>query len=195
MQYRIIKNTQDTFLMEITQNSFRTRIEFDWTPEEDFKGVAVCCNYHFKGNPIGFLKDNRLIRKQIDGKTERALFKIEDTDSMIQAGPSLIVEGKPKKNFKDEGFATHHILKGAHAHIGIKNSGNYVIGFTEQCTFNEMINTYQELNCLNAIKLPGLKQFSFYFKSVKQKIEKGVFPIPVALIFEPRLDNLDEILS
>ncbi len=189
MQYKIVESSEDTFMMEITQNSFRTRIELDWTPEENFKGVAVSCNYHFKGHPIGFLKDNRLIRKQIDGRKQRALFSIDDTESMIQAGPSLIVNGEPKKNFKDEGFATHYILKGLHAHIGRKNSGNYILGFTEKCTFNEMIKKYEDLHCEHAIKLPGLKQFSFYFKSVKQTIQKGVFPIPVALIFESRLDE------
>ena len=195
MDYRIIANSEDECFIEVVKNSFRTRIDLDWTPEENVSGVAVGCNYNFKGHPVGFLKDNGLVRSVINGRRQRGVFCIEDTDTIIQAGPSLLINEEPQKDFKAEGFATHFILSGLHSHIGRKKSGNYIVGFTSKLTFNQMIEKYQSLNAEDAIKLPGLKYCSFIFQSTMQTVKHGLFPVPVALIFEPRLKEVSNLLD
>jgi hypothetical protein len=195
MEYRVLSFSDEECFIEISKNTFRTRIELNWSPDEDFTGIAVGCNYNFKGHPVGFLKDNGLIVSQIDGRRNRGIFEISDTNTIIQAGPSLVIDKEPQKDFKKEGFATHYILSGLHSHLGKKKSGNYVVGFTKKKTFNQMIKKYQELNAEDAIKLPGLKSCSFLFKTKARTYQEGVFPIPVALIFESRADEFGNIFS
>ena len=144
MQYRILTKSEEECFIEVTENTFRTRIEFDYTPEEDFYGIAVCCNYHFKGHPIGYLKDNGLVKKQIDGYKNRPIFTIEDT--IIQAGPTLIKNEFPHKDYISEGFSAHQILKGFQCHIGKKQSGNYVLGFTKNYKFSDLCNKYHKFS-------------------------------------------------
>ena len=195
VDYRFLSKTNEECFIELTENTFRTRIAFNFKPDDDFIGIAVCCNYHFKGHPIGHIKDNGLILRQIDGYKKRACFAIGET--AIQAGPALIEEGKCKKNkeYFKEGFATHHILKGLHVHIGQKKSGNTDIGFSNNLTFGEIIKKYENLNTIEAIKLPGLKRGAFLFQSKVQKISQGLETIPVALIFEPRLEKVGNLFS
>lgn len=191
MDYRFLSKTEDELFIEVTRNTFRTRIEFDYTPAEDFKGIAVCCNYSFMGNPIGYIKDNGLTRNQISGFKNRPLFQIEDT--IFQAGPSLIKDGEPFKDYKSEGFHERFILSGFHAHIGRKDSGNLVIGFTKKMTFVSMVNKYASLNVVEAIKLPGHNKGAFCFKSKFQTISEGTIPMPVALILEPKRDKVGDL--
>lgn len=120
MEYKIITNSDEECFIEITKNTFRNRIEFDYTPPEDFYGVAIGCNYSYKGHPLGFIKDNGSIVSQINGKTQRGLFCINETDTIIQAGPSLLIDNEPQKDYKAEGFSSHFILSGLHSHIGKK---------------------------------------------------------------------------
>jgi len=195
MDYYILSDNDKEFFIEINKDTFRTRIEFNWIPEENFKGVAVGCNYNFKGHPVGFLKDNGIVKRLIEGKKNRAIFTIKETDTIIQAGPRLIKDFEPVKDYRSEGFASHDILSGLHCHIGKKKSGNYLVGFTENFTFNQIINKYQDLRAEEAIKLPGLKSCSYVFKSRVQNIQYGVIPIPVALIFEPRLNKVGDFFS
>ena len=195
MDYKIISNSEEECFIEVIKNSFRTRIELDWTPEKNFSGVAVGCNYSFKGHPVGFLKDNGLVRSVIDGRRQRAVFCVDETDTIIQAGPSLLIDEEPQKDFKAGGFATHFILSGLHSHIGKKKNGNYIIGFTNKLTFNQMIEKYQSLQAEDAIKLPGLKYCSYIFQSRMQTVKHGLFPIPVALIFEPRIKEAGNLLN
>lgn len=195
MDKKILLISDEECFIEITKNTFRNRIEYDWTPEENFEGVAVGCNYSFKGHPIGFLKDNGDVKSKIDGRRQRAVFCIDETETIIQAGPSFLIDNEPQKDFKKEGFATHYILSGLHCHIGRKKSGNYVVGFTSNLTFNQLIAKYQELNVDDAIKLPGLKQCSFYATTSKSTLQHGLFPIPVALIFEPRRKEFAHLFS
>ena len=193
MEYKILNKTEDECFIEIIKDTFRTRIEFDWVPEENFKGVAVCCNYHFMGNPVGFIKDNGLVRSKNVGNRKRPLFVINDT--IIQAGPTLISNCEMKKDYISEGFHSRHILSGFHAHIGVKKSGNYVLGFTKKTTFVELVNKYAALNVENAIKLPGYNKGMFLFQSTQQTIKEGLFPCPSALIFESRLNYVGDLLS
>lgn len=195
MEYKIITNSDEECFIEITKNTFRNRIEFNYTPPEDFYGVAIGCNYSYKGHPLGFIKDNGSIVSQINGKTQRGLFCINETDTIIQAGPSLLIDNEPQKDYKAEGFSSHFILSGLHSHIGKKKSGNYILGFTKLLTFNQMIEKYQTLFVEDAMKLPGLKLCSFYFANTRQEIKHGTFPIPVALIFEPRLKEVAHLLN
>jgi len=58
MNYKILTQSEDELFIEVTRATFRTRIVFDFVPDKDFYGIAVGCNYSFKGNPVGFLKDN-----------------------------------------------------------------------------------------------------------------------------------------
>ena len=190
MNYIILKNTEEEFFLEIEKNSFRNKIMFDFVPEENFKGVAICCSYNFKGKAIGFLKDNDLIVHKIKGKENRPLFYI-DKSTIIQAGPTLIKNFKPIKKYQEEGFSTHDILKGPHAHIGQKKSGNYILGFTKSCTFSEIIKKYEHYNAENAIKLPGLNQIGLYFKTKKQTICIGNLPMTAALCFEDKLNEIN----
>ncbi len=191
MEYRILEKNDDDFFLEITRESFRTRIEFDFTPPDDFKGIAVCCSYSFKGNPVGYIKDNGLVRNPISGYKQRPLFQIEDT--IIQAGPSLIKNSEPFKDYLSEGFDQRMILSGFHAHIGRKTSGNIVIGFTKKTTFVNLVNKYASLLTTEAIKLPGLGKGGFYFRSKHQTIQEGVFPLPAALILEPKRDKVGDL--
>jgi hypothetical protein len=188
MNYTILKNTEEEFFVEIERNTFRTKIIFDFIPEEDFKGIAICCSYNFQGKAIGFLKDNGLIVHKIDGKPNRPIFHIDDT--IIQAGPTLIENFEPVRNFQTEGFSTHDILSGPHAHIGQKKFGNYILGFTKSCTLSEITKKYQDYNIQNAIKLPGLKQVGLYFKSSHQTVSFGNLPMTAALCFESKFKDV-----
>ena len=195
MDYRFLSKTNEECFIELTENTFRTRLAFNFKPSEDFIGIAVCCNYHFKGHPLGYLKDNGLVMRQIEGHRKRACFAIGDT--IIQAGPALIVNGQKKKNkeYIEEEFSTHYILKGLHVHIGRKKSGNIVVGFTHNLTFGQIIDKYDNLNTTEAIKLPGLKQGSFVFKSKSQTITSGLEIMPIALIFEPCIEKVGNLFS
>jgi hypothetical protein len=186
MQYTIFKNTPDEFISEITAKSFRTRIVFDFEPYDGFKGFAVGCNYSYKGNPLGFLKDNGKNLTQTIGKRKTSVFEIDDT--VIQAGPTLVDCQEKLIEWKKENFYSNEIIKGFHVHIGIKKNGNILMGFSENRTLGKIANLYLEHHALSAIKLPGLKVGSFCFKSMSQEIKKGLFPIPVALIIEPKLE-------
>lgn len=192
MDYNFLRRDPDEVFIEIVSGSFRTRIEFDWTPEDDFEGVALVCNYHFKGHAIGLIKDNGLMISTIPGKKERPVFKIPETESLIQAGPVLVKDYEPIYNSK--GFASKSILSGPHCHIGRKRSGNYIVGFTRKYTPLEIANKYKELNAQEAIKLPGMeKSVGFYFKSRLRTLKEGTIPFPVALIFESPLKKLTHL--
>ncbi len=191
MDYRVLEKTEDQCFIEVIKDTYRTRIEFDYTPSEDFKGIAVCCSYSFKGNPVGYLKDNGLVRNGISGYRQRPLFELGDT--IIQAGPSLIKEGEPFKDYLSEGFDQRAILSGFHAHIGRKESGNIVVGFSKKLTFVSMVNKYAELFTTEAIKLPGHKKGAFYFKSKYRIVKEGVYPTPAALIIEPKLNKVGDL--
>jgi hypothetical protein len=193
MDYKIIKNTENEFFVEVDKDSFRTKIVFDFIADENFKGIAVCCSYNFKGQAVGFLKDNGLIVSKVHGKHNRPIFRIDDT--IIQAGPTLLENFEPSKRYQEEGFSSHEILKGTHTHIGQKKFGNYIIGFTKDSTLSEIIKKYQEFNVQNAIKLPGLKQVGFHFKSSHQVISVGSTPMSAALIFESRLKEVTNLNS
>ena len=184
----ISKNDQECFI-EFEIDTFRTRIEFNFTPDDNFKGLAISCCYSFKNHPIGFIKDNGLIRTETIGYRQRPLFEINDT--MFQAGPTLISESKPFKDFTNEGFDERKILSGFHAHIGRKQSGNIIVGYSANYTLGQMINRYQELFAVEAIKLPGLKEGAFFFRSSRQTIKAGFYPMPCALIFEPRIEKVN----
>lgn len=189
MDYRILKNNENEFFIEITRETFRTRIEFEFTPEDDFRGVAISCSYDFKGHPIGYLKDNGLYLTKITGHSTRPLFHIDETS--IQAGPTLVDNFEINKNFQKEGFSTNELISGFHPHIGQKKLGNYVLGFTKKNTLSEIAKKYkEEYTCQYAIKLPGEKRGGFYFRSSSQTVSEGCLPIKVALIFESKIDNL-----
>ena len=188
MEYKIWKNNENEFFVELIKNKFRTRIEFDFVPPDDFKGIAVSCNYDYKGHPIGFLKDNGLVLSNITGRVSRPIFDIDET--YIQAGPTLVENHEINKDFLREGFSAGEIISGLHAHIGNKKTGNYVLGFTRSNTLSEIANKYKsDYHCQYAIKLPGFKRCGFYFKSSNQTIKVGTFPIKAALIFESRIKN------
>lgn len=191
VNHKLLTHNEDEFFIEIVRDTFRTKIMMDFEPDENFKGIAVCCNYHFKGHPIGYLRDNNLVIKQIDGRMQRATFEIGE--SVIQAGPTLVENFEAVRDFKSEGFATHYILKGLHSHIGLKKSGNIVFGFTRKNTLKEITDKYMDLSTQNAIKLPGLKQCSFFCNLGTQYIKEGVFPIPVALVIEARLHSVSNL--
>jgi hypothetical protein len=182
VEYKILKNNDEEFFIEIQKNTFSHKILLDFTPDDDFYGLAICCNYHYKGHPVGFLKDNGLVVSTIPGKKMRPGFEIENT--IIQAGPTLIENFDHKKNYKDEGFCTHDIISGLHVHIGQKKFGNFIVGLTRKSTLSEIIQKYDDFSVQNAIKLPGGKQAGFYFRSSHQIIQEGLIPMPVALIFE-----------
>lgn len=191
MEHKLLKHNEDEFFIEIIRDTFRTKIMLNYEPDEKFKGIAVACNYHFKGHPIGYLRDNNLVIKQIDGRVQRATFEIGE--SAIQAGPTLVENFEPIRNFKSEGFATHYILKGLHSHIGLKKSGNIIFGFTRNNTLKEITDKYIDLHVQNAIKLPGLKQCSFFCNLGAQYVKEGAFPIPVALVIEARLNSVSNL--
>jgi len=188
MNYRIRENSSKAFLIELKLNTFRTRIEFNYTPPENFSGIAVACNYNFRGHPIGFIKDNGLVKRQFDGHRHRSLFYKYDT--CIQAGPALIKDSKAcgHKDFVKESFSTHYIVGGFHSHIGRKKSGNIIIGCTYEDSLVKIIKRYKKIHATEAIKLPGLSQASFYCNIKQYTLKEGVFPIPVALVFETRLN-------
>jgi len=186
MDYEILRNNQEEFISEIKSNTFRTRIVFDFEPEKKFKGFAVGCNYSYKGNPLGFLKDNGKKLTTTIGKRKTSVFEIEDT--VIQAGPTLIDCQEKMIEWRKEYFYSNEIIKGFHAHIGVKKNGNILIGFTDNKTLGKIADIYLEYHALSAIKLPGHNVGSFYFKSRVQEIKRGLFPIPIALIIEPKLE-------
>jgi hypothetical protein len=191
MEHKILKHNEEECFIELINNDFRTKIEFNFNPNENFKGLAVCCNYHYKNHPVGYLKDNNLILSKITGHKHRATFDIGDTT--IQAGPTLIENYEKKRAFKEENISTKQIVSGFQVHIGMKKSGNIIIGYTEKNTLKEITLKYEEYHCQNAIKLPGRDCGSFYWKSTMQEIKKGLFPIPVALIFESRLKKVRDL--
>jgi hypothetical protein len=195
MECKIITNSDEECFIEITKNTFRNRIEYDWTPDENFIGLAVACNYNFKGHPLGFLKDNGKIKSQISGNKKRAIFQIEETETMIQAGPTLVRDFQATKNFKEEGFSSHYILSGPHSHIGRKKNGNYILGFTSKHTFNQMISEYLDFKVDDAIKLPGLASCCFFIRTKNKTIQQGAFPAPVVLIFESKRNKLTDIIN
>lgn len=192
MEYNILKHNKEEMFVELTRQTYRTRIEFNWVPEENFSGVAVCCNYHYKGHPLGYIKDNSLVMRQIDGKKQRGIFLIPDTNTVIQAGPKFIESNITNKDFKKEGIATHEILKGFHVHLARRKSGNLIVGYTLNSTFHEIIAKYRNIHVYDAIKLPGHKNGAFIFKTKAQYVQYGLVPIPVALIFEPRLKKVTD---
>lgn len=187
MEYNILCHNKEEMFIELTRETYRTRIEFNWTPEENFHGIAVCCNYHYKGHPLGYLKDNALVRRQVDGKKQRGIFIIPDTNTVIQAGPKFLESNVVNKNFRKEGIATHEILKGFHVHIGKRKSGNIIVGYTLNSTFSQIIKKYRDMFVYDAIKLPGHRNGSFILRTRLQYIQHGLVPIPVALIFESPL--------
>ena len=187
MEYQILRHNDDEFFCEFSRNSFRSRVLFDFTPEPNFVGLAIGCNYSFKGHPIGFLKDNGLIISQINKNNQRCVMEVDNCT--IQAGPTLVEDYEKFTKFAAEKFSTNDYVSGFHVHIGKKKMGNFVIGFTRKATMAQISDKYIEFKALDAIKLPGHKKGSFYFKSSKQEIKEGLFPIPVALTFEPRLNE------
>lgn len=190
MEYQILKHNDEEFFCEFFRDTFRSRILFNFTPDENFRGLAVGCNYSFKGHPIGFLKDNGLIISQVNKNNQRCIMNIEEC--AIQAGPTLVEDYEKFTKFIAEKFSTNDIVSGFHVHIGKKRLGNYIIGYTNKSTMSQISEKYISYNVLDAIKLPGLKKGSFYWKSSKQEIKLGKFPIPVALTFEPRLDEFTD---
>lgn len=182
MEYKIISSDVNNFFVEIKDETFDTKILFNYTPESNFLGLAVGCNYSYKGNPIGYLKDNGLLLTKIPGHVCRPLFAFDNT--VIQAGPTLLENFEPQFDWKKEKFNAQDIVSGFHAHVGQKKSGNYVFGMTTKLSFQKIIQEYQSHNVQNAIKLPGLNKGSFYFKSRDYLIKEGLFPIPVALVIE-----------
>ena len=193
MDYTIHRNNQDEFLIEILRDSFSTKIAFDFDPGNNFYGLAVCCNYHKNGHPVGLLKDNGLIVSKIEGKKFRPSFEVGN--SVIQAGPTLIENFEKQKRVKAEEFSTGEIVSGIHVSIGQKKFGNYVIILTKNASLGEITEKLAAMNCQNAIKLPGLKQVGFYFRSTHQVVKYGNFPMPVALVFCPRLQKHADLLS
>jgi hypothetical protein len=193
MEYTIHRNNEDEFLIEIQKDSFSTKIVFDFEPDENFYGLAICCNYHKNGHPIGFLKDNGLIVSGIEGKKFRPSFEVGD--SVIQAGPTLIENFIQQKRYKEEEFSTGEIVPGLHLSIGQKKFGNYVVLLTRKAALNVITEKLEKMSCQNAIKLPGLKKIGFYFRSKHQIVKEGLFPMPVALIFCPRIEKNTNLLS
>jgi|694.fasta_scaffold09792_17 hypothetical protein len=187
MKYLKKINRDHEFYAEIFRDTFRTRIVFDFMPDENFKGFAVGCNYSFCGNPIGYLKDNGKSLTNVTGKRKTSVFEIEDT--VIQAGPTLVDCFEKMINWRKEGFISHDVLRGFHPHIGKKKTGNIILGYTTTKTPLSIAKQYMKFTVLSAIKLPGLRKGSFYFKSSHQEIKIGLFPIPVALIIEPKLES------
>jgi len=183
MEYTIHRNNEDEFLIEIQKDSFSTKIVFDFEPGDNFYGLAICCNYHKNGHPIGFLKDNGLIMTKIEGKKFRPIFEVGN--SIIQAGPTLLENFQIQKRFKEEEFSASELSPGCHVSIGQKKFGNYIVLLTKKCLLSGITKKLDEMNCQNAIKLPGLNQVGFYFRSTHQIVKAGNLPMPVALIFEP----------
>jgi len=179
MEYRYWEHNDDNFFIELTKGAFSTKIKMNFEPPEDFIGLAVGCNYHYNGHPIGYLKDNGLLIQQIKGK-ETGLFVIDDT--IIQAGPILVEDDYPRKDYREQGFSATHILSGLQVHIGQKKSGNILIGMTKKNTYAQIIKKYCDYNTTYALKLPGRNQGSFYYKSEFKEVREGLFPIPCALV-------------
>ncbi len=194
VEYRIWKNTEEECFIELTKDKFRTRIEFNWSPPENFRGIAVSCNYDYKGQPIGFLKDNGKLLPTAIGHETRPIFNIDET--YFQAGPTLVENFEINKSFSKEGFSTNELIAGLHAHIGNKKYGNFVVGFTKSLKLYDIANKYKkEHSCQYAMKLPGFKRCAFYFASSNQVIKIGTFPIAAALIFESRIENRSNLNS
>ena len=121
MEYRYWEQNSENFFIELKKGTFMTKIKLNFTPPDDFIGLAVGCNYHYMGHPKGYLRDNGLVIQQIKGK-ETGIFKIDDT--IIQAGPILVEDGVQAINYLKQGFASHSIVSGLHVHMGEKKSGN-----------------------------------------------------------------------
>lgn len=188
MKYTIYKNNPQGFFMELADGTYRTKILFNFTPDDTFYGVAVGCSYLKNNHPVGYLKDNDKLVTQIPGKEERPYFTIGGT--VIQAGPTLIKDKIPlRRKYTTEGFSSHDVVAGIHCHIGRKKSNNLIIGMTREATFSDIVTHYEEFHCENAIKLAGLKSARFYFRSRIQKIQEGEFPFPVALVFQSLLEK------
>ena len=193
MEYTIHKNNEDEFLMEIQKDSFSTKIVFNFEPDDSFYGLAICCNYHKNGHPIGFLKDNGLIITKIDGKKFRPIFEVGN--SIIQAGPTLLENFVHQRKFKEEEFSACDLSPGYHVSIGQKKFGNYIILLTKKAGLTEITNKLDDAGCQNSIKLPGLNKLGFYFRSTHQIVKAGNLPMPVALIFQPRIEKNTNLLS
>jgi hypothetical protein len=43
MEHKILKHNEEECFIELINNDFRTKIEFNFNPNENFKGLAVCC--------------------------------------------------------------------------------------------------------------------------------------------------------
>jgi hypothetical protein len=179
VRYRYWDQDEDIFFIEFTKDTFKTKIKFDFTPDESFLGLAIGCNYHYNGNPIGYIKDNGLVMQQIKGK-DTGIFIIENT--VVQAGPILVENSKARIDYRAQGFSASQIISGLQIHIGEKKSGNILVGMTKQSTYRQIVDKYLDHNVDYALKLPGLKQGSFYYKSQHKEISEGLFPIPCALI-------------
>lgn len=188
MDYNILSKNDKECFIEIVRDTFRNRIEFNYTPDDNFKGIVVCCNYSFKNHPVGFIKDNGLIRSNIMGYQKRPIFEINDT--IIQAGPTLIRDSEAFMDYESENIDPRRILSGYHAHIGYKKSGNIIVGYTADYSLRMIVNRYLDLHAVDAIKLPGLKEGAFYFSSTVQTLKTGIYPIPAALVFESKLKKV-----
>lgn len=191
MEYRYHEQTEDSFFIEFTQDTFRTKIVLNFEPDEDFIGLAVCCNYNYNGHPIGYLKDNSQVIQQIKGKNT-FIFDIGDTG--FQAGPTLVEDFKPRMDYREQGFSAGHILSGLQVHIGRKKFGNILIGMTKKLTYRQLVDKYVSYTIEDAIKLPGGKQAgAFYYKSDHKEVKEGTFPIVCALVIEPRLKETSNL--
>jgi len=193
VEYQILKHNDEEFFCEFYRGTFRCRILFDFLPDENFRGLAIGCNYSFNGHPKGFLKDNGLIISQVNTSNKRCIMNIEDC--AIQAGPTLVEDFEKFTKYLAEKFSTNDTVSGFHVHIGKKKMGNYIVGFTKSANLSQISDKYIAYNVLDAIKLPGLKKGSFYWKSSRQEIKLGKFPIPVALTFEPKLNESGDYIG
>lgn len=189
MVYNILSSDKDDFAIRISPKTFRTRIEFNWTPPKNFYGIAVVCNYHYLGHPVGVLHDNNLVVTQVRTAIPRPTFEIGDT--VIQAGPTLVQDGKrmKRKHGFTEGFHKRNLKIGFHTYIGITGGGSIVLGYRKHTNIRGLCEKCLAYNTKEAIKLPGLKQGGFVFNNRQTHIKIGPDVFPAALIIEPLLKD------
>lgn len=190
MIYKILSSNPDDFAIRVLRKTFRTRIEFNWTPPEKFYGIAVVCNYHYLGHPVGTLHDNNLVVTRVRTTMPRPTFEING-DTVIQAGPTLVQDGKRMKRVHgfSEGFHKRNLKIGFHPYIGMAKNGSLILGYHKDINIAGLCDRCIKYKAVEALKLPGLHQGGFIFNNRQTHIRVGVDMFPVALIIEPLLKD------
>ena len=185
--YEIMRDDKKAIVIKINPAEFQPTLTFR-NPLSPNTTISFTTNYSWKQNPIGYVMNERVFKNSllnpkydiirpclcfdsknipsiISGKkvTQRKKLKL-DIKLIVQAGPTLVSNGKIFIDLKREKFRSDVAHNTRQVSVGVTQNKKIIVIYSYSWSLHEIAKYLISVNCVNAIKFDGGGMASLRFK-------------------------------